>query len=460
MENFLIAIVTLVPLLLVLVVVHELGHLLTARAMGVKALEFGVGFPPRAFGFYTGRTPVGFRSATRFYGMDGSDALKPGQRVRVTSMADDDGSLLAVAVELREKGVEEGLKGINAAKLDLLQHEGKVREVGPDSFVLADMLWSVNVTPLGGFVRLAGESNPEVPGSLAGKSPLARFLVLVAGPLMNAVLPLAVFAGLSMAPQDVVVGRLVVSEVGVDTAAAAAQLQPGDVILQANGTKIENPIGLTREVNLNGGSRMKLLLERDGEERLLYLEPRFDLEAGRWVVGIAPQLVDARVESRSQPVWEAVPNSFVKTWEMLVLVKQALSGAFSPRVRAGTLGANRHRATDRGNHAGGRVRRLAWRRHTTQHQPGHPEHPALPDAGRRAHSIRRHRVGPPGQAHPPGKGRAVPPDRPGHPAGRGSGDQRKRHSPPDRRPHLPGLRGDANMDGQDIQDLLFATAPV
>ena len=329
MENFLIAIVTLVPLLLVLVVVHELGHLLTARAMGVKALEFGVGFPPRAFGFYTGRTPVGFRSATRFYGMDGSDALKPGQRVRVTSMADDDGSLLAVAVELREKGVEEGLKGINAAKLDLLQHEGKVREVGPDSFVLADMLWSVNVTPLGGFVRLAGESNPEVPGSLAGKSPLARFLVLVAGPLMNAVLPLAVFAGLSMAPQDVVVGRLVVSEVGADTAAAAAQLQSGDVILQANGTKIENPIGLTREVNLNGGSRMKLLLERDGEERLLYLEPRFDLEAGRWVVGIAPQLVDARVESRSQPVWEAVPNSFVKTWEMLVLVKQALSGAFS-----------------------------------------------------------------------------------------------------------------------------------
>ncbi len=329
MENFLIAIVTLVPLLLVLVVVHELGHLLTARAMGVKALEFGVGFPPRAFGFYTGRTPVGFRSATRFYGMDGSDALKPGQRVRVTSMADDDGSLLAVAVELREKGVEEGLKGINAAKLDLLQHEGKVREVGPDSFVLADMLWSVNVTPLGGFVRLAGESNPEVPGSLAGKSPLARFLVLVAGPLMNAVLPLAVFAGLSMAPQDVVVGRLVVSEVGADTAASAAQLQPGDVILQANGTKIENPIGLTREVNLNGGSRMKLLLERDGEERLLYLEPRFDLEAGRWVVGIAPQLVDARVESRSQPVWEAVPNSFVKTWEMLVLVKQALSGAFS-----------------------------------------------------------------------------------------------------------------------------------
>ena len=31
-----------------LVVIHELGHFVTARLMRVKVLEFGVGFPPRA----------------------------------------------------------------------------------------------------------------------------------------------------------------------------------------------------------------------------------------------------------------------------------------------------------------------------------------------------------------------------------------------------------------------------
>ena len=31
-----------------LVLVHELGHFLTARLAGVRVLEFGVGFPPRA----------------------------------------------------------------------------------------------------------------------------------------------------------------------------------------------------------------------------------------------------------------------------------------------------------------------------------------------------------------------------------------------------------------------------
>ena len=35
-----------------LVFVHELGHFLTARRLGVKAEEFGFGFPPRLFGFY------------------------------------------------------------------------------------------------------------------------------------------------------------------------------------------------------------------------------------------------------------------------------------------------------------------------------------------------------------------------------------------------------------------------
>lgn len=35
-------------LLLALVVIHEFGHFLAAKAFGIKVLEFGIGFPPRA----------------------------------------------------------------------------------------------------------------------------------------------------------------------------------------------------------------------------------------------------------------------------------------------------------------------------------------------------------------------------------------------------------------------------
>jgi regulator of sigma E protease len=46
--NGLINIVLLLAILVVLVVIHELGHFVVARRSGVRVHEFGVGFPPRA----------------------------------------------------------------------------------------------------------------------------------------------------------------------------------------------------------------------------------------------------------------------------------------------------------------------------------------------------------------------------------------------------------------------------
>src|ERR1700674_916530 len=40
-------------LFVMLIVLHELGHFLVARRNGVKALEFGIFFPPRLWGHKT-----------------------------------------------------------------------------------------------------------------------------------------------------------------------------------------------------------------------------------------------------------------------------------------------------------------------------------------------------------------------------------------------------------------------
>jgi len=42
--------------LVVLVVIHELGHFVTGKIFGVKVLEFGIGYPPRIWGFKRGET--------------------------------------------------------------------------------------------------------------------------------------------------------------------------------------------------------------------------------------------------------------------------------------------------------------------------------------------------------------------------------------------------------------------
>src|SRR5215207_10901314 len=47
--------------LIFLIVVHELGHMLTAKALGVRVPEFGVGFGPPLFKKKIGTTIYSFR---------------------------------------------------------------------------------------------------------------------------------------------------------------------------------------------------------------------------------------------------------------------------------------------------------------------------------------------------------------------------------------------------------------
>lgn len=343
MDTVFIAIAAFVPMLLILVAVHEFGHFITARALGVKVLEFGLGFPPRAFGLYTGRTSVRIDRETIFVNLPGIADLRPGQSVRVTSLEDRDGSLLARKIELRQphRGWKQRRSREQPAEQGYLNHEGRVRAVAGDSLVLADMLYSLNWMPLGGFVRLAGESDPTVPRSLASKGTGTRFLVLVAGPAMNAILPLAIFAILFMLPQEIAVGDVVVSQVAPDSPAAAAGLRRDDVVLRAGGRKIENQADLIRTINLHLGSEMDWTIHRQGRQEVIRVKPRYNPPPGQGATGISIGLSNARVERRSDPPWVAVPRSFTSTWELLVLVKQEVSswivGGRAPQV-AGPVG--------------------------------------------------------------------------------------------------------------------------
>ena len=53
-----ITIIIFILTLLVLVVIHELGHFLVAKKFNIKVMEFGFGIPPRAFGKQVGETLV------------------------------------------------------------------------------------------------------------------------------------------------------------------------------------------------------------------------------------------------------------------------------------------------------------------------------------------------------------------------------------------------------------------
>jgi len=78
----------------VLVLIHELGHFLSAKFFGVKVEEFGFGFPPRVFGKKIGETVYSlnllpFGGFVKIFGEDGSERKKSTTTMTMTTIAKD-----------------------------------------------------------------------------------------------------------------------------------------------------------------------------------------------------------------------------------------------------------------------------------------------------------------------------------------------------------------------------------
>ena len=354
MDTWIIAVASFVPMLLLLVVVHELGHFWSAKAFGIKVLEFGVGYPPRALGIYTGRTETLLTPGTVC--LNGAlGAIRPGQVIRVLSGEDSQGQLVARYIELRESGRAGGILGSLAGlagfggqsqrtelegqparrRLDdvqtdeFLRHEGRVREVLPDRVVLADMIYSVNWLPLGGFVRLSGENNPAAPGSLARRGLGQRAIVLAAGSAMNAIFPIVAFAIMFMVPHtEMVGGSAEISSVAPNSPAEAAGLLPGDRVIQVGDRPSGTPQELPREVRLAAGTEMTWVIERDGQQQVAQVTPRVDPPPGQGAVGITFSLVDQQEVRKIEPPWTAARLGVTSTWDMLTLMGREIRGWF------------------------------------------------------------------------------------------------------------------------------------
>ena len=172
-----ITILIFLAVLAVIILAHELGHFIAAKAFRVKVEEFGIFFPPRLIKIRRGET-----------------------------------------------------------------------------------LYSLNAIPLGGFTKMAGEEDPEVERSLASKSVGVRIIVLSAGSIMNALLPLLLFSIAFMVPHDVVNEPTVVTIVSPDSPADSAGIEPGDTILSINGKTVNNFGEIQRHIYLNLGDEITILV--------------------------------------------------------------------------------------------------------------------------------------------------------------------------------------------------------
>jgi regulator of sigma E protease len=188
-----------------------------------------------------------------------------------------------------------------------------------------DTIYSVNAIPLGGFVKLAGEEDPNVPGSLAGKSIGTRLLVLSSGALMNFLLPFLLFSVAFIIPHQALKGEVRVEEVAPDSPAEQAGIKPGDALLEINGRTINNSVDLSRSIQVNLGNRITISVRHDnGVTEDLRLTPRWRPPEGQGAVGVLTQTVNASVVNESIPFWRAIPMGVNSCIETFVLFKNGI----------------------------------------------------------------------------------------------------------------------------------------
>lgn len=153
-------------------------------------------------------------------------------------------------------------------------------------FTLRGTEYTLNWIPLGGFVRPLGEAQPEVEGGLAASKPLVRIGVYAAGPLMNLlaaiVLYAVIFSRLGMPDMTVIQ----IQDVDQDSPASEAGLLVGDTILSINDVEVESYDSLRGEIYENLGEEISIEYEREGEIGEVSLVPRENPPENQGAIGI------------------------------------------------------------------------------------------------------------------------------------------------------------------------------
>lgn len=293
----------------VLVITHEFGHYLVGKWLGFTITEFSVGLGPKIFGIKGKETEFTLRAlpiggSCRFFGEDGNND-------------------------------EKDKKNSEASEEDDEPKEEEPKEPDPRLF--------------------------------SSKPAWKRFLVVLAGPLVN-ILTCTVLCFVMLAGTDVLLEQskdvyLVVDAVNENGAAEKAGMQPGDVILSIDGTQLDSAEALNAAMNNASMNGMTVTVLRnasfktdqttegrvtttdvtiDGTVETLQFGSLLDQKTGNKMMNISYRMLPYRQVTEHYTVGKAAYMAFPETWNMGKLVYQSLgmliSGQASCRDMSGMVG--------------------------------------------------------------------------------------------------------------------------
>ena len=261
------SIIIFIIVLVILILVHEVGHFVSAKKSGIRVDEFGIGFPPKILAKKIGET-----------------------------------------------------------------------------------IYSLNLIPFGGFVKIFGENPDEesISGidskrSFVNKPKKIQALVIVAGVVCNVLLAFVLFIGgfmigMPMSENDPLVtesnykisdAKLTIVEVLSKTPADTVGLKAGDEILSIatknDNIDILNASNIADFMNLHIGEEVAIIYAREGEVLLSEVIPENNIvpdEPKRGAIGISMGMIGVL----KLPIHKAVIESFNLTVGMTYAIALALGG--------------------------------------------------------------------------------------------------------------------------------------
>ncbi len=259
-----ITLITFIVILGVLVLIHELGHFISARKLGVDVEEFGIGFPPRLWSF-------------------------------------------------RRSGI----------------------------------IYSINLIPIGGFVKIRGENGEDDdPRSFAAQRTWKKALIVSAGVLMNIFLAVVLLSTVfylgvpQILSRDADLSRVtkravIIADVVGGSPASAAGISIGDKVLAINGELIEDADQVYKLVEKNAPTGVALKVERNKEIKDFALQAKV-LQTGRPpMIGVG--VADTGVVHYN--IFQSIGQGWQSTYQMSSLILQALYHLVVNLVTKGQLDA-------------------------------------------------------------------------------------------------------------------------
>ncbi|MBV8357983.1 MAG: RIP metalloprotease RseP [Deltaproteobacteria bacterium] len=321
----LLSVIAAVAIFAILVVVHETGHFLVAKRLGVRVLRFSIGYPPRIFGirrgetdYALGATPLG--GYVRMLGDEiaeepGQDAIKSYLQeitLDLINAAKSTGWLKShtqtntTAANTGRNFEDQALSAIAetlvAPQPQELQTPATV--LGRDLTVVEKRL--LEQVHICGSAKRAVDTLAEARSGLLLEAfkarafpsqPLAtRFAIVLAGPFAN-----ILFAPLLMILVFMIgVPTLlpVIGKVRQDMPAFLAGLRQGDHITAVNGKEIKSWDNLSDAVKASGGAPLQLAVARPPDHGLTRLtvipkrlpeETIYGTKIPTWVIGVSPR---------------------------------------------------------------------------------------------------------------------------------------------------------------------------